>query len=222
LIRKLQLDTISKKSSGLALLDKINAQEAKSDTIGGTSIEDFPLFKVFSPNTKIGKDGISYIDSSSIIGMPLDTLQLLKYLDQSKALFPNDLKWKIAGKLSGNFKCLHAIKSKGEKLQLFDSDIDSVVVQPIGLTALGFVGKKISDLQGISKFWIHIKLKKELSDRLKNKNFTLLLNSGSYEYSGSIVNFMSYPNQLIIIGEMDNNDFQIMKEKFEKRMIIKN
>lgn len=176
--------------------------------------------KFFFQILKSGPDGNNYLDTSTIIGMTIDSIQLLNYLNQSKALFPNDLEWKITGKLSNNIKCLHAIKSNGLKYTLSENDIDSVIVLLTGLTALGIIGKRISDLKGISQYWIQIKLKKEISDKLKNKKFSLIMNTDSFEYSGSIVNFNLNPNQLIIIGEMDNRDFLKLKEIFEDRMII--
>ena len=220
LIRKAQLESKVNKSSGLALLDKINEQNAK-DTIHGNSSDDFPLLQVLLPNTRQGDDGKVYLDTSAIIAFTLDSTALKHYLKQTASLFPNDLEWKITGKPGGTAKCLHAIKKNHKKEYILDSDIDSVFVLQSHLPGiLGSFAEKIADL-GVSKYWVNVKLKKEVSSRIGNRVYTLIMETDSIQYSGSIVNFQSNPHQRVMIGEMGQKDFQILKTKFGTRMEIK-
>jgi hypothetical protein len=67
IIRKQQLDSIAEKSSGSAILDEMNRSRAKSDTIDGKSLEDYPLFRHLFTSYRIGKNGKALFDSLAII-----------------------------------------------------------------------------------------------------------------------------------------------------------
>jgi hypothetical protein len=90
-----------------------------------------------------------------------------------------------------------------------DNDIDSIIVTPIGLV-------------NISSYWILIKLRKELAVKLSTGTYTLLMNTGNYEYSGSVNNLLRKPDQYVLIGEMDKKDYQILTNKIPNRILIKN
>lgn len=220
-IRKHQLDSIANISTGIELVDKMNRENASRGNSETNSIENFPLFQVLLLNTTLHSDGKAYIDSSAHIASTLDSIRLRKYLQQTYSVFPNNFNWKITGKLSGRFKCLHAIKFPRKEVNLTNRDIESIIIQPTGMTGLGQVGEKIATINNDAKYWIKLTLKKELYNLLENRTYTLLLNTTTNEYSGSVVNFRKRPNQEIVIGEMDKNDIEIVKELFKDRIIIK-
>jgi len=220
-IRKHQLDSIANISTGIELVDKINRENARKENSETNSIENYPLFQVLLLNTTLHSDGKAYIDSSALIASTLDSIRLRKYLKQTYSIFPNDFNWIITGKLSGKFKCVHAIKLPRKEINLKNSDIKSIVIQPTGMTGLGQVGEKIATLNNEAKYWIKLTLKEGLYNLLDNKTYTLILNTTTYEYSGSIVNFRKRPNQEIVIGEMGKNDLEIVKELFKDRIITK-
>lgn len=219
LIRKEQLDSIASVSSGLTLLDKINEEKAKSDTIIWSSMDDSPLFNVLSLNTVL-KDKENYPDTSAIIGFILDSLKLKKYLAQTCSIFPDDLEWVISGKLFDNGKSLHAIKRGKPVITILNNDIDSIIVTPLGLNSFYSELEKKSYLKEYSSYWVELKLTDELKEKLGNKIFSMIFNTGNHEYSGSIVDFESEPNQYILVGEMDYDDFLCLKNKFETRLKI--
>jgi len=221
IIRKKQIDSLAKQKTGLSLLDKINEQTAKSDSFSGNSVEDFPLFHVLQPNIKIGQDGQGYVDSSSIIGITQDTIELIRHLLLADSVFPADLKWKFSGYSKDNFKNVHAIKENGVKVQITNTDLDSIIVIPFGLNSFGGVIEKISDLKGFSSYSISIKLKNGLNEKLSRRVYSIIFKIKNHEYSGSVVNINNNPEQYIMIGEMDNNDFIVLKSKFESKIRIK-
>lgn len=216
-----QLDSIAKVNSGIELLDQINKLEAQNNVFERNSFDDYPLFKILQPISTHKENGLTYFDTSSIIGAVSDTLTLKKYLIMVDSLFPKDIIWKISGKIDNDINLLHAIKGNGLKLNILNEEIDSFIVKPIGPNKYGGAAKAYSDLKGISQFWIEIKLKKELSQKLSNKIYTMIFRTGSFEYSGSIVDFQNNPDQLIIVGLMESKDFLMLKNKFEDKIVIK-
>jgi len=221
IIRKKQIDSLANQKTGLALVDRINEQTAKSDSYSGNSIEDFPLFHVLQPNIKIGQDGLGYVDTTAIIGTTQDTIGLIKYLLLADSLFPADLKWKFSGYSKDNFMNVHATVRNGDEVQLTNTDLDSIIVTPIGLNSFGGVIEKISDLKGFSSYIISIKLKNGLKSKLSRLVYSIIFKINNHEYSGSVVNFKNNPEQYIMIGEIDNNDFTALKNRFETKIKIK-
>jgi len=215
-IRQKQLDSISKTSSGISLLDKLNARVNTTDTIHQFTIDDYPLFQVLNPNIKFHD---KTIDSSAIIGFASDTIKLLKYLDQTRSLFPNDLVWKIGGIRNEKSKvyCLHAFKNNAQKVELSVSDIDSILI--LRSDGIGLVGmaEEITNLKVMSTYWVKIKLKKELSNKLADKTYSLIINLDTRSFSGSVVNFVSNSTPVIVEGEMDSKDLMKLKTKFENK-----
>lgn len=221
LIRKKQLDSIANNSTGLSLLDKMNKANAKSNASKAKSIEDFPLFQFLSPRLNVGNDGIALPDTSAVIGLISDSSKLMDYLQLADSLFPQDLDWKVSGMIGDKVKNLHAIKQNSKRIILSESDIDSLIIRPMNFIGLGSAAERIADINDLSKYWIEIKIKKVLTDSLSNRTYTLILDTDSNVYSGSIVNFSNNPNQYIRIGVVDNKDFHSFKSKFESRMKIK-
>nr|WP_319570121.1 hypothetical protein [uncultured Draconibacterium sp.] len=212
LIRQQQLDSLKTQKTGNSLLDEL--QEA--DSINNNSLENYPLFQILYPNIQTDNNGQSYIGSTSIIGMTQDTVKLKKYLDDVDSIFPTNLEWKISGNLHDNIKCLHAFKNNKAALTLTLDDIDSVFVTPTGIKGvLGLFDK----IEGNAR--VDIKLKTELKQTLDNNAYSLILKSNNHEYSGSIVNFDNDPNQIITIGEMDENDFGDLENRFKNKMKIR-
>ena len=218
LIRKYLLDSIAKIKTGSILLDAINKESAKDDSI--RTIEDFPLFSVFIPNTKTSQNGEAYMDTSTILGWTTDTLTLNSYINLSQKVFPEGITWITSRGFSNKYLCLHALKNIN-KVLLKENDIDSIIIEPTGPNSFGGVFEKISDLKGISKYRTALKLNSRLSNILEMNSYTLILKLNSVEYSGSIVDFKKFPGQYIFIGEMTTTDFQILKNNLESKMKIR-
>jgi hypothetical protein len=161
------------------------------------------------------------MDTSAVLGWTTDTVKLKKYFDLYQKVFPEGLTWAICKGFSNKYLCLHAFKNQN-KVSLKENDIDSFYIKPIGLNSFGGVFEKMSDLKGISKFRLDIKLNSQLSDLPGGNSYTLVLKVNSSKYSGSVVNFKKYPNQYIVIGEIGATDFQALKSKFESKMKIRN
>jgi hypothetical protein len=221
IIWRYQIDSNANQKSGIELLDQINKLENQNKKIEKNSIDDYPLFKILHPNATHKENGIMSFDTSSIIGSVSDTLTLKRYLIMVDSLFPQDIIWKTSGKLDENINLLHAIKRDGIKESISNDEIESIFVTPVGLNQFGGAAKVLSDLKGISQFLVRIKLKNGLRQNLNNKIYTVIFRTDKYEYSGSIVNFQNNPGQLILVGLMDNNDFTMLKNKFEDKIIIK-
>ncbi|QQS51116.1 MAG: hypothetical protein IPM71_16415 [Bacteroidota bacterium] len=218
LIRKYQLDSIAKIKTGLSLLDSINKGSVKGDSLR-KPYEDFPLFSVLVPNARTDKNGNNYLDTSTILGWTTDTLKLKSYLNLSRNVFP-EVTWITSKGFSNRYLGLHAIKNIN-KLPFNKNDIDSVIIEPTGPNSFGGVFEKISDLKGISKYRIELKLNSQLSNILGNNSYTLILKTYTIDYAGSVVNFKKFPGQYIFIGEMTSTDFQILKNNFESKMKIR-
>ncbi len=215
-LRMEELDSLSKIESGIALYDKMITEEAKSDTLDGKSWDGFHFFEVFTPNITSQYEW----KSSAILGMTQDTATLIKYLLKTDTCFSDDIEWKIVLGLNSGHNSLHAIKKHKEKIILTSQDIDSVIVIPAGLNSVGGVIEEISDLCGISEYLILMKLKKDLISKLSDKTFSLITNINSKEFSSSVSDFSSTYNKYIMIGQMDNSDFEILRNKFEAIMKI--
>ncbi len=220
LLRKHQLDSMAKIKTSSTLLDAINEEAAKSDSIKTNNFDDFPLFSVFIPNTRRGRNGDNYMDTSTILGWTTDTPKLISYLNLSHNLFPANIKWMTSSGFSGEYKCLYALKNVN-KVTLKVNDIDSVIINPTGPNSFGGVFEKMSDLKGISRYRIELKLSSNLSDILKMNSYILILKVNSAEYPGSIVKFKKFPAQLIFVGEIGTSDFQVLKSYLEPKMKIK-
>lgn len=212
LIRKYQLDSIS--NTGIELLDQINSEAKKSDKIIGNSLEDFPLLGIMLLNVSLK----NVVESTALIATTNDSLKVSHYLSKVDSLFPSDLEWKITGKVGDNAKCIHAIKNGGFSFNLSMQDIDSVRVLGINSNGMGKLIENVLELNSLSRYWVEIKLKKELSSTLSTSVLTIFYKSTRYEYSGSIVNFKTNPDQYILVGEMDKVDFHIIESSLEDKI----
>lgn len=219
LVRKHQLDSIAKNKTGSTLLDAINEEAAKEDSLGTKTFDDFPLFSVFIPNTRTGGNGETYMDTSTILGWTTDTSKLKSYFNLSQKVFPESISWMTSRGFS-QYRCLYALKNRN-KVPLGVNDIDSVIIAPTGPNSFGGVFEKISDLNGISKYRIELKLNRHLSNILDVKSYILILKIDSAEYPGSVVNFKKFPNQYIFIGEIGSTDFKELKSNLEPKMKIR-
>ncbi len=212
LIRQQQLDSIKSQKTGISLIDELQGADSANDN----SLENYPLFQILYPNVQTDKNGQSFIGSTSIIGMAKDTIKLKKYLEDVDSIFPTNLAWRVTGNLHGNVKCLHALKNNKVAFPLTLADIDSIFVTPAGIKGVLGLTDKIK-----GSAWIDIKLNRGLRETLSKNIYSLIIKSNNHEYSASIVNFDNNPNQVITIGEMDENDFRDLENRFKNKMKIR-
>lgn len=213
IIRQQELDSIAKIKTGVSVLDKMSAAQAKSNSqINGQGIE-YPLFEVLALNITLQNE----IKSSAMLGTTRDSAIVLDLLSKADTCFYKNITWKITGQLHNGFKSLYAIKTDKNKIQLNYSDIDSIIVVPTGLNSFGGLAKKIANTKDMSEYWVEVKVKDDFKIQLENRIYTLLMNINSKEFSGSVSNLEKYT----IIGLMNNDDFQILNSKFENIIKIK-
>jgi hypothetical protein len=214
LIRKKQLDSLANTSTGLEILDKLNKIKANEFSSQSSSFEDYPIYKAFTPNTSLNKDGEAFIDSSALIGFSDDTITFLQLINQATELFPEDIYWKFHGEMIIGYKNVYALKDKSQRICLSKNNIDSILIRSEGLNEIGGVLGKIAEAKGMTAYFTSIKLKNEVFDKLKNGTYGLFLLINSNGYSGSIIKTQTQRNKFIDIGKLKDKDFEILKQEF--------
>lgn len=212
-IRKHELDSLANEKTGVALLDEIIAEKAKSDTLAKKTIDDFPLLKVFLINTSVQNQ----IESSAMLGTVIDSSLVRKYLAMTDTCFEENIKWKITGELFGGHKAIFALKKNGKTLTLQLSDIDSVIVLPTGLNGLGGVAKNISDFKGISEYFVELKIRDEIKEKVDSSDYALIMDFNGKEFAGSVTSSEKYTT----IGIMNNVELDYLQGKFENKIMIR-
>jgi hypothetical protein len=208
-------DSILKHPSGNRLLDKLN----QDTTQEGSSINDYPFWQVFIPQTYQGKDGNNYVDNSSILGFSKtdDTTKLLQYLHdiEISKLFPSDIDFIFSkGVMMNGYLKIHGIKKNSIIIQLDNSDIYKIIVEREGISGLTKGMVEVDD----SKYSIKLQLDNKILSQLISDTYTIIIKFNDNLYSGSIVK--DRINDLIFIGEVEKDILEIFKNEFKDKIEI--
>jgi hypothetical protein len=208
-------DSILRHPSGNRLLDKLN----QDTTQEGNSINDYPFWQVFIPQTLQGKDGNNYVDNSSILGFSKtdDTIKLLQYLHDKEIskLFPSDIDFIFSkGVMMNGYLKLHGIKKNSKIIQLDNSGIYKIIVKREGIS--GLTGGSVE--KDDSKYSLKLQLDNKILSQFISDTYTIIIKLNDNVYSGSIVK--DRVNDMINIGEVGSDILQDLKSEFKDKIEI--
>ena len=114
---------------------------------------------------------------------------------------------------------IHGLKKNTKIIQLDNSSIFKLFIKREGVAALlGGIAEKVEDLKGDSKYSIKLQLDNKVLSQLISDTYTIIIKVDNNVYSGSIVK--SRINDLIFIGEIENDILEILKSEFKDKIII--
>ncbi len=198
------IDSIKLEKSGISLLDSLYTD---------------PYFKtenVLRDYISLGKE-----DSSSIIGIVTNHLEVISALSRIDSVFPKDVNWyclnySIYNPIIDSVFHLCASKKTYESFEVHKNDIDSISIYNSDFTRFGKDCIKDAKTKGFSDLSILIKFKDRIFEQLDEGIYSYTVRYGQTENSGSFIK-KGRKSPLIFLGHVKELDINRFKKEFSSK-----